>query len=557
MFIATAAVSRDAVTSMQKLLLALAVSYDFDFDANFRRKVVRWHTESEEFIKRFKLSTRNYTKAVNSLAKGTGPEDDAVNDAIAAIFSELKSAPLARELDISKPDLNLLNNIRLYAVRGSENAQKQITRVIGKFHDPDFNEIFSHDEVDTSADEEGLSALVKRFGKVRGLVMPEEVLLKWQDEAKTTGKKNPNHVKYLELRRKLSTAAKQAITMFVRGTGKKLVPIVDVANGLDAMGVKHQIPLGFVGLMDDNGGYYTVKGLRLKQPPVGDVRMNPKYNPDEDNAYVCIYRAPFVKGDSKSYTEAFVAARKQVNFGTVLEAIPLMPAAAKKWRAELSKPETRNGMLATLAEIIYQTSARVSSKGANTKGETTYGITTLQPAFIRIDPNAIHIRYTGKAGQKQHHIIPTNTPSAKRVAANLKLYMTRVKKNEPIFQFRERVMTGTMLTTYLRGLGLPAKFTIHMVRKMRATIMVRDILKSSPFKKNGSWDDNEVHKWLEAEVLKVGIELGHQSGEQPTANTAIQNYIEPSLLEEFYAKLGIRPSGKIQKAIDAAKKEKD
>jgi hypothetical protein len=82
-----------------------------------------------------------------------------------------------------------------------------------------------------------------------------------------------------------------------------------------------------------------------------------------------------------------------------------------------------------------------------------------------------------------------------------------------------------------------------------------DLLKNSPFKKGGDWKERDVHKWLETELLKIGAELGHMSGDKITSNTAIQNYISPEILGEFYAKLGIRPSAKVQKAIDSTKKE--
>ncbi|MNG29500.1 hypothetical protein D3C84_1149350 [compost metagenome] len=82
-----------------------------------------------------------------------------------------------------------------------------------------------------------------------------------------------------------------------------------------------------------------------------------------------------------------------------------------------------------------------------------------------------------------------------------------------------------------------------------------DILAGCPFKKGDGTKDTVVHKWLETELLKVGSELGHMSGEKVTSATAIQNYIAPELLAEFYSKLGMRPSAKVQKAIDSASKE--
>jgi hypothetical protein len=82
--------------------------------------------------------------------------------------------------------------------------------------------------------------------------------------------------------------------------------------------------------------------------------------------------------------------------------------------------------------------------------------------------------------------------------------------------------------------------------------MVADIIAKCDLEKGS--DERTVQKWLEERILEVGKELGHMTNGKITANTAIQNYIDPSVISQFFDDYGvIRPNAKFQKAIDSVK----
>ena len=116
-------------------------------------------------------------------------------------------------------------------------------------------------------------------------------------------------------------------------------------------------------------------------------------------------------------------------------------------------------------------------------------------------------------------------------------------------------MSSAQINRYMQSIGFPKGFTVHKLRTARGTEMAISILKSCPYKKGDGTKDTVIHKWLENELLKIGEELGHMSGDKITSSTAIQNYISPEILADFYNKLGVRPSAKVQKAIDSIKKD--
>ncbi|MNV26793.1 Eukaryotic DNA topoisomerase I, catalytic core [compost metagenome] len=342
----------------------------------------------------------------------------------------------------------------------------------------------------------------------------------------------------------------------VRGANEKYLPLRDVVQKLKAMGVIHNLPTGYVGNIDDLGNFYTTQGKKLLQNPSGEVLMNPKYDPSQDNAYVCSFTPPFAQKPTRAYTVEYRQDAKGAKFEIVLEVMPKLNALAKKWLPDLRLiNKEKEGVLAALCEFIYDTSARVGNKNAMTDGEKTYAATQLEAKHFKFAQNSCTIKYIGKSAGAQEHKVSFLGVRGKQLGDALRKLHEGKKPNDAVFTFQGKQVTGTMINRYMHSLGFPKEFTIHKLRTARGTKLAMDILAACPFKKGDGTKDTVVHKWLETELLKVGSELGHMSGEKVTSATAIQNYIAPELLAEFYSKLGMRPSAKVQKAIDSASKE--
>lgn len=566
LFTSLSAVDKRSAESFMKVLLTLVMAYEFDYDASYRRKFTLWCKESEAFIKRFKFPTRNLSFAQREILKEVDPNDEdspagqKLNAAISKIMIELadKRDAMKKELDLRKEDLSLLNDLRLIHTKDSESARRRLSRIVSRFGDPDLSGMFVQEHADISNERKELEELVRKHTGKPGLDLPPHITAQWTEIKKKKGAYLPAHRKYLDLRAVLRTAYKTRLQAIVRSSGKPYLPVHEVADILTREGITHSLPSGFVGMIDDSGKFYTTSGLLILGSPSGDVRMNPAYRPDEDNAYVCEYTPAFAEQVTRAYTESFRSRKKEQKFGVVMETLPQLPKLVKKWRADMKNLKKSAGVLATLCDFIYATSARVSNPNAATGGERTFGATQLLVSHIMVDDHKVSARYIGKSGGAQHHIIDIAKKSEfKLLHANMKKLVAGKKKGDPVFALNGKTFTGTQINKYLRSIGFPDKFTIHKLRTARGTQMASDLLKESKFKKGAAWTERDVNQWVEGTLLKVGIELGHMSGEKYTSNTAIQNYIQPEVLGEFYNKLGIRPPAKIQKAIDGANKHKN
>lgn len=559
MFISLSAVNQDSVKAFLRLLAMAYKSYDLEYDAEERRYMTYLRQHADEFIKKFKL-TKQVDAALKGLVRGDNPnEEDELDEDLSILMDAVGALKISfnKEHDIERTQLSLFNDLRL-AHKGSESAAKRLMRSVSTLGDPKVTQFFTHEEDAEAVSDvyDDLKALVKKHGKTSGLVMPANVLAAWQEENKAKGKRNPAHDSYLKLRRAASELYKKALANMVRGSNKPYLPVHDVAKALNARGIAHPLPTGFVGNIDDIGNYYTTAGRKLIQTPSGQVRMNPNYDAEKDNAYVCVFTPPFAQNETRAYTVDYRSGAKAEKFNVVAEVMPKLSSLTKKWLPDMRKlGKSREGVLAVLCEFIFETSARVGNKNAATAGNKTYGATQLLVKHFNLTANGATVTYIGKSGGKQIHKLKFNSVRGKQLGDALHKLVEGKTANDLVFTFREMPVSSAQINRYMQSIGFPKGFTVHKLRTARGTEMAISILKSCPYKKGDGTKDTVIHKWLENELLKIGEELGHMSGDKITSSTAIQNYISPEILADFYNKLGVRPSAKVQKAIDSIKKD--
>lgn len=556
MYLSLSAVNRDSLTAFLKTAAILFQSYDVKLDAGARRYLSSQNAQAADFAKQFKL-TKLIDAAVKEIVAGKNPAKDDRADEMITLFAEALG-PLRQkftaETDIERQELGMLNDFRL-AQTGSEAAVNRIHKNVSMLKDSRINALFVPDVVGGDVDTlyKKMEAMVKQYSSESGIYMPPSVMKEWVDKGKKTGTKVAAHVKYLALRKEVAGIQKKTVQTYIRQSGSTTVPVRDLIQHLKNRGIRHSVPAGFVGSIDEDGFFYTSTGRKLVHKLAGEVIMNPVYRPDDDNAYVCKFKPPMAADFSRAYTTEHRSGSINEKHSLVAKVIPKMDTLSKKWLPDLAKVgKHRNGVLATLCEFIFDTSARVGNKLAMTKGSRTFAATQLQAKHFDIKGSKIIVKYIGKAGGVQKHVINITSTRGKRLGEALDKLLEGKSGKDSVFTFEGLEVNGTILNKYLVAKGFPKGFTVHMLRTVKGTKMAIELLKKSPFKK-GTATDKEVNKWIEAEMLKVGETLGHASAGKTTANTAIANYIAPNILEDFYAALGLRPSAKIQRAIDSAK----
>lgn len=542
--------------ALLKILISFLKADEFDYGKDYLKKLAQWEPKAKQFLEQFGM-LRTFNRPIALLLEGKDVSADAYAHTVKSCFDKLKEKKKKIENDTSltKQQLGFLNDVRL-AYNGSDSAKKRLMAHAGYFKDAHISQMFLHedDDVEESTQESLYHRLenhVRKYGKVAGTVMPETVLQEWRDKAKEIGSNLPQHQEYLDMRRQRKAVYDKAIANIVRASGQH---ILDVAEIKDQLGnIQNDIPEWFVGKMDDKGNYYTEAGLQLLNKPVGIGQMNPKYDPKDDNAYVCKYKAPFAQNYTNVQTIKSRTEGRVESFSIVQKMLPNLEQWVKKWLPDLAKgPGTLKGTAAAICEVIYQTSARIGSTRAATAGETTYGISTLLRRHLNFNDQRVIMTYLGKKAGKQKHVIRF-TGEEQRLGLlheSLSEFVHEKKPDQYVFTFRGKPLSNANINGYLRELGFPEGFSIHKFRKLRGTAMAKVLMDKCPLGSRSK--DAQVNKWIEDQCLKIGKELGHMSGEKITATTAIANYIDPSVFAPVFEKTNTRPNSKIQKAMDLA-----
>lgn len=360
---------------------------------------------------------------------------------------------------------------------------------------------------------------------------------------------NPELVsKHSALAKIIDAEVKKRVLKFVRASGNRIVTVDAVSKHLDKLGLLHNLPRGLTGAkLDEQMNFYTAENRMLASKPMGLVKMNPKYDPAQDNTYVAYNVEYGVDENGKQHSSGCLRTfemntrNKKKRHAIANEFIENEDKIRAKWMRDMKKKGTKEQVMAAMVELLHATSSRIGGKDNQTKGEPTYGLTTLQLDHVKIDGNFLRFDYTGKKLSKTSASYSLVTPEGKLIKEIMGKLIDRADEDEPVFQFRGAAILPQHINKYIKTLGTAA--SAHTFRRVSGTKMAMLLIKNSPFiakAKKGEVKQREVDKWLQEELKKVGEILNHRNGEKVTGNTAIKSYIDPDILVNFYNSLGLR-----------------
>jgi integrase len=540
------AVSSTTAHSFLKLITLFIAVHVFErqMDKQAMKDAVTWHKQTDEFMERFKLRKPILARVLADTLKGEDTED--IIDLAEAL--KAKRALLEKETDLSKAQLGLINNFVSIVLRDSETAKKQMTKNVSLLGDTTLSGMFNHTETN---DQSALIKDLQVFSKKHFGVNSDSVTVEQKEALRA--KNAEVYKQFLKLNRDIGAVVKSEILRLVRGSGAKLVHLKDVHRHMAKLNIKHKLPM-FDGYLDEAGALYTSAKVKINGAVTGRIELNTKYDPVKDDTYVFLHYPLFGNGQpQRIYTINYKKSATVGKFDTVKELIDSLPKLQKRWRRDLSGDiNSLDTVCAVIIETIYITSGRIGSATGAT------GISSLKvKEFLDKAANSFTLKYIGKKGIAQKHTIPSNTHITGLLRGLLRQLADGKNSGDFLMTYgpRQSRVTGSKVNDYLKRIGAPDGVTAHNFRHARGTILTKEILAKHPFGKGRNATDAAVNKWVLEALKKVGEKLGHMNGDKVTATTAIQNYIDPGLLKEFFRELGVRPNNAIQTAIDKASKD--
>lgn len=520
-------------------LLSIFIAYDNELDLTSRSNIQKYITDCNKFLIKHsdaKIIKRALQYMVRNI-RGEKWENICKNLGLSIKHT---AEDIYDNSDIPNSYISLLNDLGLYLRNQSEPAYKRITKGISILNDININKMFIQ-QVDTKQSSQ-ISNLKKIVKKLTG---KEDVKIDAATAKKVRTKYEDLYKQYLKLRRETLDTYKRTLLNIIRSSGKKYLEVNKVLRLLKQKGISvHTIPKGFEGFIGDDGSLYTVEGKHITGIPLGSVVMNPSYNPKTDNSYVFSSDGDGTFATSQRYyTDDYKQKARKVKYEKAKKFSGKLDTIRNKWLTALKRwTGDSTSVAALMLEIAYRTSARIGGRGM-TAGKETYGLSTWRPKHITIKPNEIKIKYKGKKGMLQQHTIKAEDNVSKLIIKHIKELVQDKDKNDLVFtDDKGRHVNAIVVNQYLKSLGSPV--TIHKLRTAAGTSLMQSLLDNSKWKTKKEINDRELEKWVKEQAIQVGKKLGHQSTDAKTGKTkivgttAINNYINPQVIKNFYDDLG-------------------
>lgn len=522
-----------SIVSFLKCLTLMVLSLSMKDVKKATAVYKRWETEAVPFLKAHKM-LRDFTVISNQFKAEMEFTEGHGEDMAALLKAHLKD--FVADNTITHPQIALLKDLALFCRKDSGPAWKRIHTNASELGDNKLAAMFLEDDANDVADmsvvqsmEKIVLALTKR--KNDPILSVNEMRDFKEDHEKLI-------TKYSALRKTFKENFQKALLKFVRLSGKPYVDVVRARAYLGAMGCNY-LPTGFVGNVDEKGKLLTSAGKPLHGTMFGKMEMNPAYNPKTDDTYYCKLLGG-MRGELR--TKEMNKRNKTERIADVGDFSDNIETHRKRWLKDLDSLDSETAMAAMITEIVHLTQARIGGAKNENDGKPTYGITTLRAKHVRVTAQGIAMRYPGKKGTPQHHVIRPDSASNRKIIKLFKGDLEGKTGIEFVFTLDSKPIRAGIVNKYLRSIGVSV--TIHKFRHAAATHEAKKMLASCPFNSKNVPSQAQAERWIKTEAIKIGTLLHHRTGsgdkQKTTSSTAIAAYISPDILKNWFLDLGLR-----------------
>ncbi len=390
-----------------------------------------------------------------------------------------------------------------------------------------------------------LTKVVKALGYKGDKLTAEEAT-----EARTRGfddeKTAALYKEYLALRRDFTLVAKAFVSNYVRQSGKKTVPFKEVVKHLNAEGIEHSMSLGFTGLIDAEGNWYTVDGKLINGVPASAIFPTVKMNTTGEGDWV--FQAVRADGTAGNYFYTKEAKTKNAmeKFQFTREFTKNVPKYRKRWQAFI-KPklnqEDAKEVASLVIELLYMSSHRVGSTAGGNEGGSGFGLSSILVKHVTVrDDDSILISYKGKDSVNFKLELKPQDVFQKRIVNGIKELVKGKGPREPVFTYSlkngtQRPVTAAFIGKFFGSLTEGAN--IHKLRTYWGTKIFEEEV-SKMYDKLKRVDAKKAMLLIKDAATKVGKKLGHVSRDAKTGQTKVNpatslaNYIDIEAQIKFF-----------------------
>jgi hypothetical protein len=555
------AYEKNQLLSLIKLLTFFAIAVDRkEVPAPLVSKVAGWYNDAQPLFAEIKLARKaykNFDPDTYKLKPGRINQQkiDILKEAMKINRRELLDKIPAFEKSTSYTAVykNLLAKLFTYFNSASENAFTNIVLNVHQLGDSDLNALLVQEhKTDPATEVANLAKIVKKYkGTGLSLTEAQEAALKKSDPE--------GHKAYKKQLQVILDAVRLTIRAAVRKSGGKLL----AADKVKAELVKNNLPTGFIptgfekgGQYDEDLNMYNPKGILFSVHPRGGW-LRWKDGSGDDNKAIAEYQTPRQQKPAGIYSAKHTTGGLQDKKYAATDAnIANIVSHQQQWTKDTKSNDAETQMLAYMAQLMYYTAIRVSSKEGKTivktasggkKTITTYALTTLHAGHIKRKGPDLILDFPGKAGVSHKITVPAIDPPRIRLIKFIFQQAEGKARADYLWTIDGKRINSNDVNKYIKGHGWEG--SAKTFRSVRGTILLDRMLADDEEKDKGQKfrDKDTALAYLIDKLGKVGEALGHKKTNTTTGKqenvwqTAAGSYINPQTILDFLHKHHVNP----------------
>ena len=530
------------------VILIYYISGNARLSPEAKRIIDEAHVKSSELL----TMTPYLDNAIQAMQKGQSVDLIALSISLRDMVSEYSQRPHAKA-----SFAEVVDQFAKWFKTQSSSSHKYLAKIVSRCEEPWIRSMVTDEVPDQTKVQKDLKSICIKMGyKGKSALTPEEAL-----EAKAS---DPELYKeYLALRRSHALSWKNALSNYVKDSGKQIVPCQEALNHLADEGIEHAMPTGFTGMIDAEGNWYTKDGKLLANVPKAPVftTITMKTKADGDADWVCKANKP--NGEyAYVYTKEHNETSWNHKYQVANALIKNIEKYRKKWLANIKAPfpyENVNAVASVVIELLYLSSDRAGSTSGGNEGSQGFGMCSILCKHVTVRPDgSFLISYKGKDAVQFKFVLKPGNAKDKIICEVLKKMVDGKSPRDPVFSIFKpngtwKPVRYAAVTSYFKSLTGGAN--IHKLRTVAGTGLFNT--EAEKIKMNLAGKKLSEEKAIEL-VLKiatmVGKKLGHiktdaQGNIATQPMTSLKNYIDFASQVQFFEFFGLPVPAYLEKMM--------
>lgn len=543
--------TKQQTVALLQAMYAIALNSAGKFKAH--KADIQTALKSPDFRPFFNEMDAEVRDLINAASRGTNIELKPIGVALKVYLSDHPG-------QFSAPITDLITAFSVFFRTGSESSYKKIqTRSSNQIFAPWIRAAFMARSTPQSSVAEKLMALVSEYtGERRAALTREEA-----DDLKIMDLETFRA--YTKLRKEFVNSWKAEAQNFVRSSGKHIVPMEDLIDHLENLGVEYQIPAGFTGMVNADLEWFTEDGERIAGVPAFNtydrVEMNENHQPGQ-YVFIAVPREGTGSQPKYMYRAKDLAEKRAKKFAAVKDLAGNIVKARNIWVKGVKAFDASNArsVAALLIELSYQFASRIGSNGNSTNGVPTYGLSTARVRHLKMTPTGFTISYLGKDGVPTSHKYSTKDPLSRHVRVCVEELVEGKGPDDPVFTVTQkngsrRQISAQIVNEVFKAVVGNEDITIHKLRTLKATVLFTEQVDAYiAANKEKPLDSRQAFALVKKFATDVGTALNHvrtsASGEtKVTPLTALASYIDVSAQVRLFDAFGLPYPQYLTKAL--------